>query len=268
MQKNVLHTTQPIGIFDSGIGGLTVTQCIEKHLPQEELIYFADHRYAPYGNKPISFIEQRVNQVADYFITQNVKAIVIACNTATVNAIDQLRQRIPISIPIIGVEPAIKPAAQQSKTQKIAILVTQATSTNKRFLALVEKHKNGSDVYIQACPGLVELIEQGDIYSQQTQSLLEEFLIPLRSHNIDTLVLGCTHYPVLNQQIQSIIGHNISLIDTALPVTNQLKKQLIKHNLLNLGNQSKPEGSKWFTSQLFTPKVDHIFNKNWQEIII
>ena len=152
-------SSQAIGIFDSGIGGLSIAQCIAESLPNETFIYVADSLFAPYGDKSSVTIIDRVNKLADWLIEQNVKAIVVACNTATVVAIEQLRSR--VSIPIIGVEPAIKRAAQKSITQKIALLVTEATAINHRFLALVDKHNNSTEVLIQPCIGLVDLIEQG-----------------------------------------------------------------------------------------------------------
>lgn len=223
-------SSQAIGIFDSGIGGLSIAKYISKSLPNEKFVYVADNLFAPYGDKSSSTIIQRVNKLADWLIEQNVKAIVVACNTATVIAIEQLRLR--VSIPIIGVEPAIKPAAQKSITQKIALLVTEATAVNHRFLALVNKHKNSTEVFIQPCAGLVELIEQGLHESEQCRKILNDFLTPLIKKNIDTLVLGCTHYPFVRSMIQEIVGDKITIVETAKPVTEQLARQLENQGLL------------------------------------
>ncbi|MFT4723672.1 MAG: glutamate racemase [Colwellia sp.] len=222
--------SQAIGVFDSGIGGLSIAKCIHKNLPHENIIYVADSQFAPYGDKSSVNIIERVNKITDWLINQQVKAIVVACNTATVSAIDQLRLR--VSIPIIGVEPAIKPAAIHSKTKKIALLVTEATAINTRFLSLVNKHRNGTEIYIQPCPGLVELIEQGLYESEQCRKILNVFLLPLVQSNIDTLVLGCTHYPFVRQLIQDIVGDKITIMETALPVTEQLARQLEIKGLL------------------------------------
>jgi len=227
---------QAIGVFDSGIGGLSIAHCIQQNLPNEKLIYVADSQFAPYGGKSSTEIIKRVNKIADWLIEQQVKAIVVACNTATVSAIDQLRLR--VSIPIIGVEPAIKPAALQSKTKKVAILVTEATALNNRFLSLVDKHKNGADIYIQPCAGLVELIEQGLHESEQCRCILSRFLQPLLPNNIDTLVLGCTHYPFVRSVIKDIVGDKISIMETAQPVTEQLIRQLELNNLLKSSKQT------------------------------
>jgi glutamate racemase len=239
-------SAQAIGIFDSGIGGLSIAQCIAKHLPHEKFIYVADSLFAPYGDKSSATIIERVNKLADWLIDQNVKAIVVACNTATVIAIEQLRCR--VSIPIIGVEPAIKPAAQQSRTQKIAILVTEATAVNHRFLALVNKHKNDTEVFIQPCAGLVEFIEQGLHESEQCREILNAFLIPLLQKNIDTLVLGCTHYPFVRSLIQEIVGTDITIMETALPVTEQLARQLENQGLL--ASQSHSLQQIFFSSKI------------------
>jgi len=239
-------SSQAIGIFDSGIGGLSIAQCIAESLPNETFIYVADSLFAPYGDKSSVTIIDRVNKLADWLIEQNVKAIVVACNTATVIAIEQLRSR--VSIPIIGVEPAIKPAAQKSITQKIALLVTEATAINHRFLALVDKHKNSTEVFIQPCIGLVDLIEQGLHDSEQCRKILNEFLSPLIHKDIDTLVLGCTHYPFVRSMIKEIVGDKISIVETAKPVTDQLARQLENHGLL--ASHSNTSKQTFFSSKI------------------
>jgi len=239
-------SSQAIGIFDSGIGGLSIARCISESLPNETFIYVADSLFAPYGDKSSDTIIDRVNKLADWLIEQNVKAIVVACNTATVIAIEQLRSR--VSIPIIGVEPAIKPAAQKSITQKIALLVTEATAVNHRFLALVNKHKNNTEVFIQPCPGLVELIEQGLHESEQCRKILNDFLSPLIQKNIDTLVLGCTHYPFVSSLIQEIVGDEITIVETSKPVTDQLARQLENQGLLT--SHSKTPQQIFFSSTI------------------
>jgi glutamate racemase len=229
--KRQTANADPIGIFDSGVGGLSITQCIEQQLPHENLLYVADTLHAPYGEKSTEFIQQRVHEVAQWFIERNAKAIVVACNTATVNAIDQLRKN--ISIPLIGVEPAIKPATSISKNKKIAILVTKATAENKRFLALVAQYSHNSDVTIQPCPGLVELIEQDKKNSPECTLMLLSYLQPLLAKGVDTIVLGCTHYPLVKNLINKICGDSVVVMETALPVTEQLKRQLALHQLIN-----------------------------------
>ncbi|WP_426369910.1 glutamate racemase [Pseudocolwellia sp. HL-MZ7] len=216
------------------------------------LIYVADSLYAPYGDKSDEEIIARVNIIADQLISQNCKALVIACNTATVIAIDQLRKR--LSIPIIGVEPAIKPAVIKSKNKRIGILTTQATAKNQRFLALVDKYKGNSEVYIQPCPGLVELIESNQLHSTTFDNLLNSYLELITDKQIDTLVLGCTHYPFFSDKLKDFLSSDIAIMETALPVTEQLKRQLIQHELINQtvelvkASKSQPQ-YQFFSSQ-------------------
>ncbi len=266
LDTSLLEPSNPIGIFDSGIGGLTIIDCIKEQLPNEQLIYIADNLYAPYGDKSDDFIIERVNKIAQYFIAQNVKAIVIACNTATAVAIDQLRLK--VNIPIIGVEPAIKPAVQTSKTQNIAILTTQATAQNKRFNSLVNTFSalNNQEtlVLIQPCPGLVEQIEQGDITSNKTRALLVEYLAPIQDEKIDTLVLGCTHYPMLKTLIREIIGDSVCLLDTGLPVAIQLKNRLNDIALLNNVNSTQHHSHhQWLATASFNHTIITMFPYSW-----
>jgi len=219
----------------------------------------ADSLHAPYGEKSVDFIIERVNKIAELLIAKGVKALVIACNTATVNAIEQLRSQ--VNIPIIGVEPAIKPAAKQSINKKVAILATQATSKNQRFNDLIELHRNGAEVFIQPCPGLVEFIEQGEQHSHICNTLLAQYIEPLVDKGVDTLVLGCTHYPFIQEQISAIVGQKIKIIETAAPVTLQLSKKLAELNIMACVTQ---RGEHQFFSSQVTNQQEKIFNKLWQ----
>lgn len=260
--ENKLQVTNsdPIGIFDSGVGGLSIAQCIHQQLPHENLLYVADTLHAPYGDKSTEFIQQRVNEIAHWFIERNAKAIVVACNTATVNAIDQLRAN--ISIPVIGVEPAIKPAASLSKNKKVAILVTKATAENQRFLTLVAQYRHNSEVIIQPCPGLVELIERDEKNSAECELLLNAYLQPLLDKGVDTIVLGCTHYPLVKGLINKICGNNVVIMETALPVTEQLQRQLARNSLLN---SSINKGSSRFYSSKHGDIQQALFSHIWQQ---
>lgn len=272
---------QPIGIFDSGVGGLSIAKSIQQFLPHENIIYIADSAYAPYGEKPEEIIRSRVDYIADNLLKHHVKAIVIACNTATVNAIQHLRNR--LDVPIIGVEPAIKPAALVTKTKKIAVLVTQATARNDRLSELIDLHAQGVEVLIQPCPGLVELIEQGQINTKQCDTLLKRYLEPLITQGIDTLILGCTHYPFLIDKITAIINYKtntltntlskspknkIVIMQTAVPVTSQLTRQLIEHDICA---DSQQQANYQFFSSNHSPN-DHLnqellFSQLWQKSI-
>ena len=252
--------SRPIGILDSGVGGLSIAKAIAERLPNENLIYIADTLHNPYGNKSLDFIQSRTNDISKFLFSQSAKALVIACNTATVNAIDQIRAN--INIPIIGVEPAIKPAAKQSITKNVGILVTQATAENYRFQYLIEQHKNDAQVHIQACPGLVELIETNKMQTQECELLLTQFLTSLLSKNVDTLVLGCTHYPFLTNKIRDIVGTAVNIIETAIPVTLQLRRKLTEQNLLNL---SKTQGNYRFLSSKVNRQQQQLFIDLWQQ---
>jgi len=218
----------------------------------------ADSLHAPYGEKSVDFIIGRVNKISELLISKGVKALVIACNTATVNAIEQLRSQ--VNIPIIGVEPAIKPAAKQSINKKVAILATQATSKNQRFNDLIELHRNGAEVFIQPCPGLVEFIEQGEQHSHTCNMLLAQYIEPLVEKGVDTLVLGCTHYPFIQDQIGTIIGHKIKIIETAAPVTLQLSRKLTELNIMASVSQ---QGEHQFFSSQVSKQQEKIFQQLW-----
>ncbi|WP_232300017.1 glutamate racemase [Colwellia sp. MT41] len=259
MKQTTTDNSAAIGVFDSGVGGLSIAKCIAQQLPHENIIYIADSRHAPYGEKSVDFIIQRVNTMAKLLLAKGVKALVIACNTATVNAIEQLRAQ--VNIPIIGVEPAIKPAAKQSISKKIAILATQATSENQRFKDLIDRHHNGAQIFIQPCPGLVEFIEQGQQHSPACNALLRQYIEPLVKQGIDTLVLGCTHYPFIQQQISVIAGQQVNIIETAAPVTQQLMKKLAENNLTAGKTQ---QGQTQFFSSLATKEQEQIFSQLWQ----
>ncbi|SEL67038.1 glutamate racemase [Colwellia chukchiensis] len=245
----------PIAILDSGVGGLSIAQCIKQQLPYENLLYVADTLYAPYGDKSAAFIQQRLNEIAQWCITRDAKALVVACNTATVNAIDQLRQQ--VSLPVIGVEPAIKPATKISKNNKVAILVTKATAANQRFLNLVAQYRDSCQVSIQPCPGLVELIEQNKQDTAECRALLSGYLRPLMAAGVDTLVLGCTHYPLIMSLIKEVCGNELNIMETARPVTAQLQRQLTHYQLLNDSNKL---GTSRFYSSKFNKEQQALFN--------
>jgi glutamate racemase len=220
----------PIGLFDSGIGGTSIWKEIHQLLPYENTIYLADSKNAPYGQKTEQEILALCQKNVEFLLAKNCKLIVVACNTATTNAIKQLRAQ--YNIPFIGIEPAIKPAANQSKTQKIGILATKGTLNSALFHQNITQYQH-TTIIEQIGYGLVELIENGQINSATTNKLLQEFLQPMIAQNIDYLVLGCTHYPYLIPQIQKIIPANIKIIDSGQAVAKQTKYILETQNLSN-----------------------------------
>lgn len=223
----------PIGIFDSGIGGTSIWKEIHKLLPNENTIYLADSKNAPYGQKSKEEIIALSKKNTEFLLNQNCKIIVVACNTATTNAIKELRSS--YNVPFIGIEPAIKPAANQSKTQTIGILATKGTLNSELF------HKTSSlfsetKIIEQIGHGLVQLIETGKLNSDETNKLLQEYLAPMIEKDIDYLVLGCSHYPYLIPQIKKILPKHIKIIDSGEAVAKQTKNILEKNNLLNFNN--------------------------------
>jgi glutamate racemase len=225
MQKD-----SPIGIFDSGFGGLSVTKSIHNLLPKEKLFYVADSAYTPYGDLPESDILKRSILIADFLVNKkNVKAIVVACNTATAFAIKELRNK--FNIPIIGMEPAVKPALKVTLNNKIGVLATSGTSKSIKFSALLESHHEKAKFYIQPCPGLVNEIENGELNGPDLYNLVDKFLENFKKNAVDTIVLGCTHFIYVKPIIQKIMGSGISIIETGEAVARQLKSKLDEFDL-------------------------------------
>jgi glutamate racemase len=220
----------PIGIFDSGIGGTSIWKEVIKLLPNEHTIYLADNKNAPYGEKSQEEIIALSIKNTELLISKGCKLIIIACNTATTNAIDILRQN--YSIPFIGIEPAIKTAALHSKTGAIGILATKGTLSSKLFEKTTKEYTQNITVIEQNGEGLVSLIEEGKIDSEELKNLLRSYLNPMLKFNIDHLVLGCTHYPYLTPQIINILGSNIKIIDSGKAVAKQTKSMLKQFNLM------------------------------------
>ncbi len=220
----------PIGIFDSGVGGTSIWKQIHDLLPNENTIYLADSKNAPYGYKSKDEIIALSEKNTEYLLNQNAKIIVVACNTATTNAIKELRAK--YNVPFIGIEPAIKPAAIHSKTHKVGVLATQGTINSELFAKSTANFSN-VDFIEQIGHNLVQLIESGQINSQKMTDLLHQYLQPMIEQNIDFLVLGCTHYPYLIPQIQKILPKHIQIIDSGKAVAKQTQSILEQNGLLS-----------------------------------
>lgn len=239
-----MNSNHPIGIFDSGVGGLSVLQRIRADLPHETLLYVADSGHAPYGDKPVAFITQRAAAITRFLLEQGAKAIVVACNTATAAAIANLRRQ--FSIPIIGIEPAVKPAVAMTRSGVIGILATGQTVYSAKFADLINRHGQQTQVLAQPCPGLADCVEHGDLNGPHPTALLNRYLQPLISQKVDTLVLGCTHYPFLKPLIEHLVGPEIIIIDPSAAVSRQLYRRLDELKLL--ANPKAPGGEHYFTS--------------------
>ncbi|WP_339916763.1 glutamate racemase [Yeosuana marina] len=224
--------TKPIGIFDSGIGGTSIWKEIHSLLPLENTIYLADSINAPYGSKGKDTIIKLSIKNTEYLLEKDCKLIVVACNTATTNAISFLRKT--YNLPFIGIEPAIKPAALNSKTKAIGVLATKGTLTSELFYTTSSLYVHGHKVIEQVGDGLVELIEMGRIDTKEMRALLKTYLKPMLDANIDYLVLGCTHYPYLMPLLLELLPKHIKIIDSGEAVARQTKAVLEQHNLLNL----------------------------------
>lgn len=231
------HPGQPVGVFDSGIGGLSVLQHIQQLLPQEELLYFADSGFAPYGDKADQVILERSLKIVEFLLQQGIKALVIACNTATAAAASQIRLRYPDLI-VVGMEPGLKPAALQSADKVVGVLATNSTLQSQKFRLLRDKlaTETGARFFAEACIGLVDQIEQGQLETGATLQLVRRYVAPLLAQGADTLVLGCTHYPFIAPLIEQVIQETsvkpVQLIDTGVAVARQLQRLLEQAALL------------------------------------
>lgn len=221
----------PIGVFDSGVGGLSVWRELVALLPHESTLYLADQANVPYGSRTREEIEALTHRATAWLMGQGVKLVVIACNTASAAALDSLRHRWP-DMPIVGMEPAIKPASEQTFTGRVGVMATPGTLQAERFNTLVERFANGVEVYTQICPGLVEMVEAGHLDGQNVEDRLHLLLGPLLSQDIDHLVLGCTHYPFLAPAIQRVMGAEVTLVDPAPAVAKQVQRMLLSEQRL------------------------------------
>jgi glutamate racemase len=228
----VNNKEKPIGFFDSGVGGISVLNESIIVLPKEDFVYFGDSINAPYGIKDVNEVKKLTFNAVDFLLDKGVKAIVIACNTATSAAIDDLREKYK-DIPIIGIEPALKPAVEISIGKSIIIMATPMTLAENKFKSLMKKNNKKVDIISLPCAGLVELIENGIIEGDQIQSYLKEKLKEFMHLDIASIVLGCTHYPFIKNELTKIVGEKTIIIDGSVGTVNQLKRQLTNNNLLN-----------------------------------
>ncbi|WP_319408298.1 glutamate racemase [uncultured Desulfosarcina sp.] len=250
----------PIGVFDSGVGGLSVLREIRHALPEEDLLYVADSGHAPYGNRPGKFITDRAEAIVEFFLNEGVKAVVVACNTVTTVAILTLRSR--FTIPIVAIEPAVKPAAQLTRSGVIGVLATSQTLASESFSRLAEKYGMGVQILEQPCPGLVELVEKAELNGPRTEALIVRYVSPLLEQGADTIVLGCTHFPFLISTIRAVAGPNVAVLDPAVAVARELHRRLKASELL----ASKANGSTeqfWTSGSLI--RVQPVIAKLWGE---
>jgi glutamate racemase len=258
-----MEKQKSIGIFDSGVGGLSIGRAIKNILPEEDIVYFADIEFSPYGNKSQSIINQRSEDIVNFLINQqHCKLIVVACNTATVNSIRNLRAK--VSVPIVGVEPAIKPAALLSKTGVIGVLATEQTIESETFKQLKSKYSQTVQIETKACPQFVSLVENLNHHNDQAVEVAEEYIRPLLLQGSDQIVLGCTHFSFLKLAINKVVGEEVNVIDTAMPVALQVKRIM---KSLNLEKEKGVNPSTRFWASAQTDKVTESLSQLWEQDI-
>lgn len=228
----IFNSTSPIGIFDSGVGGLSVLRAIRAQMPEEAVLYFGDQGHIPYGPRPMEQIRGFSETITRFLLERGAKIIVVACNTASAAALKYLRERFP-DVQFVGMEPAVKPAAETTQTGKVGVLATPATFQGALYASVVERFANGVELFQDTCPGLVQQIEQGNLNGTETRRILENALRPMLEKNIDTVVLGCTHYPFVIPLIQEVAGKKVRVIDPAPAVARQVKRLLEAGGLRN-----------------------------------
>ncbi|KWB42630.1 glutamate racemase [Burkholderia ubonensis] len=219
----------PVGVFDSGLGGLSVLRAVRAQLPDESFVYVADSRNAPYGPRDEAFITERTLAIGEWLAREGAKALVVACNTATAQSIGAIRER--LAIPLVGVEPGIKPAAALSASGIAGVLATQSTLASARFQALLDRYGAGRRFICQPGHGLVEAVERGDTNSPALRALLDGYLQPMLDAGADTLVLGCTHYPFFTETIRDLVGNRLTIVDTSDAIARQLARVLDERGL-------------------------------------
>ena len=254
----------PIGVFDSGVGGLSVLREIRALVANEDLLYIADSAHVPYGEKPHAFVRSRAIALAQFLIDHGAKAIVVACNTATAIAIAALRER--FAVPVIGMEPAVKPAALKTRARSIGVLATNSTLTSDRFAGLIARFAGDVAVHVRPCPALVEQVEQGDIASETTREVVRDYVVPLLDLGVDTIVLGCTHYPFVRTLIADVAGPRVDIVDPNSAVARELQRQL---NRNHLGAPADHHGKEKFWTSAEPEDVQPVMIQLWgKEIIV
>ncbi len=242
MHKN----TQPIAVFDSGVGGISVLRELMKILPSEDYIYYGDSLNAPYGMKDKEQVKSLTITAAEYLFAQGAKGLVVACNTATSAGVRALREKYP-DIPIVGIEPAVKPATLEHRSGRVLVMATPMTIREEKFQKLMAKYDEDAQILPLPCPGLMDFVERGDLHSEDFRKYLEELLYEYRIHPVDAVVLGCTHYPFARAMIGDILGPQATIYDGGEGTAREMRRRLAEANLLN---PSEEKGHVTFQNSL------------------
>lgn len=261
-RQTTANPIAPIGVLDSGAGGLSVLHRIRELLPYESLLYAADTANIPYGDKTQAFVRGRVQAISEQLVAMGAKALVVACNTATAAAVESLRER--FAIPVVGMEPGVKPAVEMSRNGVVGILATEAMVRSNRMADLVARFAHNHEVIIQPCPGLVEQVERFALDTPETSRLLQQYLSPSIERGADTLVLGCTHYPFLRPAIERLVGAGVTVIDTAPAIARRLQALLQQGGLLN--TETKPGWERFYSTGNVTGQIT-LFSRLWGKAV-
>ena len=237
--RQTLLCSSPVGVLDSGLGGISVLKALRAKLAFEDFVYCADCGNAPWGDKTQAFVLERCRAICGFLISMRVKMIVLACNTATALAADALRNE--FALPIVGIEPAVKPASVHSRSHAIGVLATNGTIQSSRYRHLLERFGHDVRIISTGAPGLMECVEKGDFTGPQTRALAQKYLAPMQKAGIDKLVLGCTHYPFLSEVLRDILGPEVELIEPGPAVANVAHARLVNINALRMHNNSPKE---------------------------
>lgn len=228
----MISNFHPVGVFDSGIGGISVLHAMRQLMPEDAIIYFADQKHVPYGPRSLEQVRKFSVAITRFLINQGAKLIVVACNTASAAALHYLRGKFP-DISFVGMEPAVKPAAEHTQSGVVGVLATPATFQGALYASVLERFANGVEIYQDTCPGLVEQIERGNLDGEETRAILEKALRPMLDRKIDTVVLGCTHYPFVIPLIEQIAGESVRVIDPAPAIAMQAQRLLEAEGIKN-----------------------------------
>jgi glutamate racemase len=254
-----MSSRSPIGVFDSGLGGISILRSMRQTLAHEDMVYMADSGYAPYGDRSPEWIAERSAAICEFLIHEGAKAIVVACNTVTTMAIRSLRERFA-DVPIVAIEPAVKPAAALTRTGVVGVMATSRTIGSPQFARLREQYGQGVEVIGQACPGLADFVEAGRLDDEEVRALVARFVQPLIAQHADILVLGCTHYAFLRPLIQNVAGAKVSVIDPVVAVASEVVRRLGDAGLLN--DASSRGHTRFFTSG-HPDQVGKVLDRLW-----
>lgn len=242
---------RPVGVLDSGVGGISVLRELVALMPNENYIFYGDSRNAPYGTKSLEEVQRLTCEAAEYLVNRGVKALVVACNTATSAAINILRGRY-VDIPVIGIEPALKPAVLASVHPRVLVMATPMTLREEKFHQLLEAHRTEAEIISLPCPGLVEFVERGELQGAELENFLMDLLTEYREHPVDSVVLGCTHYPFVKNTIRKVLGEQVQIFDGGAGTARETRRRLEE---CGLRSTSTEQGQIWIENSLHAPET-------------